>query len=69
MAHVLGLVKSYWPGANLVPLSDGLAAGCSDEQFVQYVEELKPVADRIVESLEQRAEDDAWTCLCPMFVL
>jgi hypothetical protein len=59
MAHVLGLVKSYWPVANLAPLSDGLAAGCSDEQFDQYVEELKPVADRIVESLEQPSEGEA----------
>ena len=59
MAHVLGLVKSYWPVANLAPLSDGLAAGCSDEQFDQYVEELKPVANRIVESLEQPSEGEA----------
>ena len=59
MAHVLGLVKSYWPVANLAPLSDGLAVGCSDEQFDQYVEELKPVADRIVESLEQPSEGEA----------
>jgi len=59
MAHVLGLVKSYWPMANLAPLNDGLAARCSDEQFDQYVEELKPVADRIVESLEQPSEGEA----------
>jgi len=59
MAHVLGLVKSYWPAADLAPLSDRLAAGCSEEQFAQYVEDLKPVGDKIVESLEHPAEDDA----------
>lgn len=52
MAHILGLVKSYWLGANLAPLSDGMADGCSDEKFTDYVEELKPVASKIVDSLE-----------------
>lgn len=59
MAHVLGLVRSYWPVANLTPLGDGLAAGCSKEQFAQYVEEVKPIADKVVDSLEQPAEGEA----------
>ena len=52
MAHVLGLVKSYWLGANLALLRDGMADGCSDEKFAEYVKELKPVASKIVDSLE-----------------
>ena len=59
MAHILGLVKSYWPGANLTPLGDGLAAGCSDEQFAQYVEEVKPIADKVIDSLEQVSDGEA----------
>jgi hypothetical protein len=59
MAHILGLVKSYWPGANLTPLSDGLAAGCSDEEFAQYVEEVKPIADKVIDSLEQVSDGEA----------
>jgi len=52
-------VKSYWPVVNLTPLGDGLAAGCSKEQFAQYVEEVKPIADKVVDSLEQPAEGEA----------
>jgi hypothetical protein len=29
VAHILGLVKSYSPKANLSPLADGMAADCS----------------------------------------
>ncbi|XP_039798552.1 uncharacterized protein LOC120663721 [Panicum virgatum] len=47
-AHVLGLVTSYWPGANSTPLGDGLSAKCSDEKFAKYLDEAKPVADKIV---------------------
>ena len=70
MAHILGLVKSYWPGANLTPLGDGLAAGCSDEQFAQYVEEVKSIADKVIDNLEQASEGEVYTCFvhCDTFV-
>jgi hypothetical protein len=29
VAHVLGLIKSFWPMANVEPLADGMAADCS----------------------------------------
>ena len=59
MVHVLGLVKSYWPGANLAPIGDGLAEGCSDEKFAEYLKEVKPVANKIVDVLEQPSDGEA----------
>jgi hypothetical protein len=44
VAHVLGLVKSFWPIVNLSPLVDGIAADCSDEKFAKYLEEVGHVA-------------------------
>jgi hypothetical protein len=53
VAHILGLVKSYWPMANMSPLVDGMADDCSKEKFSEFVEEAKPVAQRLLDSLEQ----------------
>jgi hypothetical protein len=53
VAHILGLVNSYWPRANLSPLADGVAADCSEEKFSEFVEEAKPMAQKLVDSLEQ----------------
>ena len=59
IAHVLGLVKSYWPEAKLAPLCDGMTTECDEDSFAKYVEEAKPVAEQIVKMLEQdsKAED------------
>ena len=51
MSHVLGLVKSYWPQTPLDPMGDGVKLDCSEEQFDQYLSEVSPIADRIVDSL------------------
>ena len=59
LAHALGLVKSFWPGANLSLIGDGLADGCSDEKFAEYVDEVKPIADKIIGSLEQPSDGEA----------
>jgi hypothetical protein len=56
VAHVLGLFKSYWPQANLVPLGEGMAVECSEEKFSKFREEAKPIAERIVQCLEQDEE-------------
>ena len=56
VAHVLGLVKSYWPQANLAPLGQGMAVECSKENFARFREEAKPIAEKIVEFLEQDEE-------------
>jgi hypothetical protein len=53
VAHVLGLFKSFWPKANLEPLADGMAADCSQERFKEYLREVEPVSQKIVESLEK----------------
>jgi hypothetical protein len=37
VAHILGLVMSYWPKANLKPLVDGMFADCSEEKFSEYM--------------------------------
>jgi len=30
VSHVLGLVKSYWPLANLIPLGEGMTQECTE---------------------------------------
>ena len=50
MAHALGLVKSFLPSMNLSFIGDGVAVGCSEEQFSEYVAEMKPVADKFLSS-------------------
>ena len=45
VAHVMGLVKSYWPEAKVALLGD--------DMFIKYVEEAEPVAEQIVKMLEQ----------------
>ena len=50
--HVLGLVKSYWPEAQIALLGDGVAIECEDDKFTKFVEEAEPVAEQIVKILE-----------------
>ena len=38
---------------NLTPLGEGIVVECLEEKFVDLVEEVKPIADRIVDGLEQ----------------
>ena len=52
LAHALGLVKSFLPSVNLSPIGDGVAVGCSKERFSEYVAEMKPIADKVISSLE-----------------
>jgi hypothetical protein len=52
VAHILGLLKSYLPEANLSPLVDGMFADCSEEKFSEFVRKVKPVAHQLVDSLE-----------------
>jgi len=53
VSHVLGLVKSYWPQTPLDSLGEGVKSDCSEEQFDQYLTEVSPIADRIVDNLGQ----------------
>ena len=56
LAHALGLVKSFLSFANLSPIGDGVAVGCSEEQFSEYVAEMKPIVDRVISGLEPAPE-------------
>jgi len=53
LTHGLGLVKSFWPKARLEVLAGGVAADYPLDKFEEYLEEVKPTAAKIVESLEQ----------------
>jgi hypothetical protein len=53
VSHALGLVKSFWSKARLEVLTQGVAADYSKEQFSEYLLEARPVAEKIVESIEQ----------------
>ena len=55
VSHALRLVKSYWPQANLIPLGDGVNIDCDEDKFYELVEEVKPVADRIVDIFKQES--------------
>jgi hypothetical protein len=46
--HILGLVKSYWPKANLEPLVTGMSDDCTEDKFKELVEKVKPVAQKLV---------------------
>ena len=59
LAHALGLVKSFLLSANLALIGDGLVVGCSEEKFSGYVEEMKPIADKVISGLEQSSEGEA----------
>ena len=52
LAHALGLVKSFLPSVNLSFIGDGVAVGCSEERFSEYVAEMKLIADKVINSLE-----------------
>ena len=56
LAHALGLVKSLLPTVNLSFIGDGVAVGCSEERFSEYVAEMKPIADKVISSLEPAPE-------------
>ena len=56
LAHALGLVKSFLPSVNLSFIGDGVAVGCSEERFSEYVTEMKPIADKVISGLEPMPE-------------
>ena len=52
VAHVLGLIRSYWPQATLAPLASRIAVDCSEKDFIRYRDEAEPLAEEIIKSLE-----------------
>ena len=51
IAHMLWIVKSYWPQHNLAPIALGIASECPDADFLQYCEEAEPIAEEIMKNL------------------
>ena len=41
---------------NLSFIGDGVAIGYSEERFAEYVAEMKPIADKVISSLEPAPE-------------
>jgi hypothetical protein len=53
VGHALGLLKSFWPKARLEVLAEGAAAECTDENFREYLLEVRPMAEKIVGDMVQ----------------
>jgi hypothetical protein len=50
---MLAIVKSYWPQHNLVSVALGIAADCSDQDFLGYCKETEQIAEEILKNLAQ----------------
>ena len=53
IAHLLGIVKSYWPQHNLAPIALGIASDCPDEDFLRYCDEVVQIAKEIIKNLAE----------------
>ena len=53
IAHMLGIIKSYWPQHNLADIALGIASDCPDEDFLQYRNEVVPIAEEIIKNLAE----------------
>jgi hypothetical protein len=49
--QVLAFMKSYFPKAPVDVVAGGLAANCTDEQYVELLEQMAPIAKLVVEKL------------------
>ena len=53
IAHLLGIVKSYWPQHNLAPIALGIVSDCPDEDFLRYCDEVVQIAKEIIKNLAE----------------
>ena len=53
LSHMLAVVKSYWPQHNLAPVAKGIAADCSDQEFLSYCKEIETIAEAILKNLAE----------------
>jgi hypothetical protein len=44
-------MKSYFPKAPVDVVDGGLAANCTDEQYVELLEQMAPIAKQVVENI------------------
>jgi septal ring factor EnvC (AmiA/AmiB activator) len=49
--QVLAFMKSYFPKAPMDVVAGGLAANCTDEQCVELLEQMAPIAGQVAEKL------------------
>jgi hypothetical protein len=53
VSHALAFVKSFLLEAQLETFAQGVAAECTEDQFAEYLQEARPVAEQIVENVLQ----------------
>ena len=51
IAHLLGIVKSYWPQHNLAPIALGIASECPYADFLGHHEEAEPIIEEIMKNM------------------
>jgi hypothetical protein len=44
-------MKSYFPKAPVDIVAGGLASNCTDEQYVELLEQMAPIAEQVAEKL------------------
>jgi hypothetical protein len=49
--QILAYMKSYFPKALVDVIAGRLAANCTDEQYVELLEQMAPIAEQVAEKL------------------
>jgi hypothetical protein len=49
--QVLAFMKSYFPKAPVEVVAGGVAANCTDEQYVELLEQMAPIVEQVAEKL------------------
>jgi hypothetical protein len=49
--QVLAFMESYFPKAPVDVVAGGLATNCTDEQYVELLEQMAPIAEQVAEKL------------------
>jgi hypothetical protein len=49
--QVLAFMKSYFPKAPVDVVAGGLATNCTDEQYVELLEQMAPIAEQVADKL------------------
>jgi hypothetical protein len=53
VSHALAFVKSFLPEAQLEIFAQRVAVECTEDQFAEYLQEARPVAEQIVGNVLQ----------------
>jgi hypothetical protein len=49
--QVLAFMKSYFPKAPVDVVAGGLADNCTDEKYVELLEQMAPIAEQVADKL------------------